>query len=324
MRTVMNLIYLLDHFYTHDLAMKKRCKAIIFLSFCCLMITGCANAQPSEEDKLYISFTLTYEEEDQYQIQNYYFDLNDERVVLQHEIPYTSKYSLTVFDKARNQVFYTRAKEDSKADNLVGYHLDTQKEYVLSDTFYAINDLFPYKDRMFIAGAPLGQISVNPFYYDFVTESIEKIEWDADYHISQVYYRPLEDLLYVSCYSMSDDFKRIQNQDVELYTPSPSYLYQINGTESKRIGEIKGSIQELLQNKSSENTSQMDMTSLKELLKHNHDFEEIIYQTKDQKFLYYISDKSIKKYDVAAGKSSVIFCSDKEISKINNAVILEK
>ncbi|WP_277489172.1 MULTISPECIES: DPP IV N-terminal domain-containing protein [unclassified Breznakia] len=285
---------------------------------------------------MYISFTLTKEENNELISEVYYIDLQTEEVKKIVEVPYTSQYPLTAYSKRENVVYYTAKDETGNADQVYKYDLEKQEITQLTDSFFAINYIIPTDTKIFIGGIPLNanHFSVRPFVYDIDTKRLKDLTWDEDLNFSFINYDPVNNDYIASAYSSTDEKLRISNQDIKPYEPGTNYLYRFNESNHKQLLKSDGieidavaingdnnyfSNQRTFLHRIKSSKSEKDYENLDW---DNWSYEALIYV--DDKYAYFINDRTIFKYDIDSKENKVIFEDNKDERKINNAIILSE
>ena len=308
----------------------KYFKTLLLLGIC-FCLTSCEHV----EKEAYFSFTLTCEDQNGIHSEVYHFGLIDEGISKITDIPYTSQYPLTVYDKQNNFVYYSAKDETGKADQMFYYDVETKKSRKLTKDFFAINYIIPYDAKIFIAGVVKGSeyIAVRPFLYDIETETLQDLTWDEDLHLSVINFDPLNREFILSGYSASDDSKRIQNQDHIAYKPGLNTVIKFKDDDHSILYETDGvEIQSAVSNQGKYYISEDHNTiykiegskKSKELLSGDAMiyFESVVHITEDERYIYYFNGSGLYKYDTEKRVNYELFKDERDNCTINNAQFL--
>lgn len=294
-----------------------------------------------EETNGYLSITVTKTvSEGNFLTETYCYDLQDGSVSKVSEVPYTSQYPLTTYDRAKNYVYYTASDENGN-DQLYLYDLSKDEKRQLTNDLYAINYVFVKDKTLLVIGCFKGSHILSPCIFDKENKSLTSLEWDSDFLTWIGEYNPFTDKFLVSGYSDSDD-RRILDKDQHKSTTH--YIYELDGTKRTKVLEEKNrvidtftankdkiiyvSARDWFSPKKKNFVKIYDFTSKKtEILENVDDLlnAEYIYWTDDGKILYYKKvDEAgyhLCKYDFDKKSSTTLFSVDGE-QAINNIQVL--
>ncbi len=79
-------------------------------------------------------------------------DLSDESTTKAASLPYTSQYPLSMYSAEKEKIYYTANAADSKGDELFVMDCNNKETKQLTQYFFAINNIYPIKNGIFIAG----------------------------------------------------------------------------------------------------------------------------------------------------------------------------
>lgn len=123
------------------------------------------------EDK-YITLTNTYvadqagENNEMMVMDVIKYDLSNGTISKIASLPYTSQYPLTMYDAEEEKVYYTANADDGKGDELFVMNCNTDESVQLTKYFFAINNIYPIKNGIFVAGVKRHEELVRPYFYD--------------------------------------------------------------------------------------------------------------------------------------------------------------
>ena len=296
-----------------------------------------------EESEGYLSLTVTKTVAlDKFISEIYCYDLKKETMSKVGEVPYTSQYPLTAYDRAENCVYYTAADENGD-DQLCLYDLSKGTKEKITDEFYALNYAIVRNHDLILIGCKLGDHNILPYLFDKKTKSVTSLSWDDDFFTWIGFYNPSCDRFLVSGYSYKENF---EIRDKSLDRMETNYIYEVDvkkHTKTKIIEEarfIDGFI--MNQNKliykslgdhvdpcKSDTVKVYDFSTKKtKELENAKDFLywEFIYLTEDGKTLYYIGDSNgdyaLFKYDFDKDSSTEIYSTSGE-QAINNVQFIK-
>lgn len=151
-------------------------------------------------------------------------------------LPYTSQYPLTMYDAEEEKVYYTANADDGKGDELFVMDCNTENTAQLTKYFFAINNIYPIKNGIFVAGVKRHEELVRPYLYDKKTKKVNAFLLPEDVNITCTHYNPINQELYVVGYREQDDRKALEEQgdngDVQGITNT---IYKLEGNKFKQI-----------------------------------------------------------------------------------------
>lgn len=289
----------------------------------------------------YLSMTVTKTiAPEKFLSETYCYDLKEGTLSKVNEVPYSSKYPFTTYDRLENCVYYTAA-DDKGTDQLYLYDLDDCSTEKITDDFFFINYVFIRGDDLLLIGCKRGNHSISPYIINKKDKSEISLEWDKDFLTWIGAYNPYSDRFFISGYSDAEDRK------VALKRGATNYIYEFEGTKRKKIlEEKKRCISTFTMNRDkiiykSKKTwwSQRKNISVKvfdfstkktETLKNVDelvDAIEYIYWTDDNRTLYYTKydgkDYKLCKYDFETNTSTEIYSTEGE-QAINNIQVYNR
>ena len=317
----------------------KKIKVAFILILSLVFLISCKPNEPAVINESapiknkYITFTLTVDSNSELTSEIYQFNLNDEKVIKIAEIPYTSQYPLTVYDKKHNVIYYTAKDSSGKSDQVFSYNVETKEIYQITDSFYAINYIIPFDSKIFIAGASKNRrnVVVSPYIYDLKKNKLRDIGWDNDLNISFVNYNPNSNEFIASGYSISKNLENIENQQNNIpYIEPTNYLFSINEDQHSLLYETQESIKSVVINNENyyfsnykQNLFKLNRNkNIQEIVLNGIKFEKIIYISEDNNTIYYFYDKEIHKFEITKNDNTIIYKDKRKKCKINNAMIL--
>lgn len=223
----------------------------LFLTLLLLIsLGGCTKENVSNE---YITFTHTYTvSEDTFSSEVYQYKVGSkEEPILIADVPYTSQYPLTVYDEARDKVYYTSRIPNTKIDQIFEYDPKTKEQVQITDTLGAINYMVPLERGLFVGALPLGadDIFIRPYLLDYKSKKLTEIPFDAELSINNLIYDQNKNTIFMSVHNQVLDRIAIQNQDKEEYVPPENTIMSIDVelnikelTKTPRLGLGAGSL----------------------------------------------------------------------------------
>lgn len=306
--------------------MSKIKKVIII--FCLFIVVGCQNNvfdENSIKENYYISFTVTKKEKNKLNMYIYTYDLKNNEIQCKDKIPYTSQYPLGIYDKKRNQIFYS-SKVNGTNDELFVKDLETKETKQITDSFFAINYIFPLENGIYIAAVEKGERAINLFLYK--NGKLSRVIDDKDLFISQIHLNPKLNKLIFSSYSQSQLDALMEKNDEEEEVPNMIYLYDLYSNNIKKILKNENYVYFVCLGNDEKVYLKTDQTynydrHLDKTEYDNLGISEMVYL--DNESLYYINEERTKllKYDLNDKKEIVLYENDIKESAINNATILK-
>jgi len=193
------------------------------------------------EDK-YITLTNTYvadqagENNEMMVMDVIKYDLSNGTISKIASLPYTSQYPLTMYDAEEEKVYYTANADDGKGDELFVMNCNTDESVQLTKYFFAINNIYPIKNGIFVAGVKRHEELVRPYFYDKKTKKVNAILLPEDVNITCTHYNSINQELFVVGYREQDDRKALEEQgesgDVQGITHT---IYKFEDNKFKQI-----------------------------------------------------------------------------------------
>ncbi|WP_461812360.1 hypothetical protein [Faecalimonas sp.] len=325
--------------------MRVRKKFLVWLCIVSIILmSGCTpkkevkSQETSKETKqdikkdYYISFTVTKEENNEFNTYNYIYDFETDKVELKDRVPYTSQYPLTAYSYSENALYYTHRRDGERSDEVYRKDLATGKTECLTDTIFAVNYIFPFKDKIYIAAVEKKTRAVGLFKYQ--NKKLQRLLEDKDAFVWQVNYNPDLDQIVFNTYSDDEAARRAEKneEDKEIMGMNSIYIADVKKDSVKKISEseegyMTGIILDSAENiyyqlggyKQLKNGKGIESLKFDEL-----NIDKVIYM--NQAEIYYISEKGeLVKYNFENGKKKVLYTVEEELlSEINNAVMLKK
>lgn len=148
--------------------MKKRFLLIICLMIISISLIGCQSKESETNDYLSISFSKFIRDREEYDIP--YNDSEFETIICEYDLenkqvkevfsyPQNTFYSLGVYDKKANTVYYTKEKDNDSyqrvesGDQIYAYNLETKEDKMLTEDLYAVNKIVPVDEYLFFLAA---------------------------------------------------------------------------------------------------------------------------------------------------------------------------
>lgn len=324
-----------------------RTRKKIFVWFCIVSIILMSGCTPKKEVKTqetsketkqdikkdyYISFTVTKEEENnKLNTYNYIYDFETDKVELKDRVPYTSQYPLTAYSYSENALYYTHRRDGEGSDEVYRKDLTTGKIECLTDTIFAVNYIFPFKDKVYIAAVEQGTRAVGLFKYQ--NKNLQRLLEDKDAFVWQMNYNPDLDQIVFNTYSDDEAARRAEKneEDTEIMGMNSIYIADVKKDSVKKFSEseegyMTGIILDSAKNIYYQliNYKQLKDGKGIESLKFNElNIDQVIYMSKTE--LYYISgEDELVKYNFETGKKKVLYTLKEKSAAINNAVMLKK
>ncbi len=221
----------------------------------CLSILLCACSPNEKDTNNYLSLTFTHvtDQENQFQMENYCYDLKTNDVKKMASFKYKAQYPLTYYDRANQKVYYTQRIGDSHNDEIHVYDCQTKTSKQISNGIFAVNSIFKVaKDKLAVV-AVKDELVLRLFTIDTKKYTVEPMQIDGldrkDFSIRAQYYNPQENVLTFGGYLASKEEKMLDDYNNELIDKyeyeCPIYQYSFETKELKKIltetsGEITG------------------------------------------------------------------------------------
>ncbi len=203
----------------------KKFFVLVVVSFF-LLFTGCQKC--SKEP--YLSITVTAEiSETEMQMTNYCYDVQSNKLKEVAKVQYYSQYPLSVYDKQNDVLYYSyRVHEDNDkyGDQLFCLDLKTNESKQLTSDIFAINDIIPVNDVVYLLAAIKGSPILKPIIYDKATGKLCVLNENDNLEFDKIAYDFQNDTLFVSAYNYDDLYKSIEEVSVlGKYLPPDYYIY---------------------------------------------------------------------------------------------------
>ena len=139
--------------------MKHKVLLFISVAFIMLVIAFIAYIYPAtqplaqREDPCYLSFTVLHNKDE---ASVYEYNLQTHEVSEIFRFPFDAMYSLGIYDKAANRVFYSKKCNDNtpeRGDQIFMYELDKGAETKLTEDLFAVNYILPVDSAVFFLAA---------------------------------------------------------------------------------------------------------------------------------------------------------------------------
>ena len=212
----------------------KCIKISVFLMLIMLFSADCKNTESKEK---YITITNTYSYKEDLVMDVLTYNLTNQSISKTASIPYTSQYPLTMYSASNDKVYYTALSDDKKGDELFVMDRHSKKAQQLTNEFFAINNIYPLNEDIFIAGVRRSDdTAVKPYIYDKETKKVKEIPITNDFFISCAHYDPVKQDLYVSGYLEKEDRNSFDEQDEDGDVKGiTNYIYKFDGNRFKLI-----------------------------------------------------------------------------------------
>lgn len=213
--------------------MKNKILYCVFISLIVFSLFGCSKENTSK----YVSITNTYEENNNLKtdILLYDFQSNNSRKI--KSVPYTSQYPLALYNIKNDAIYYTALSKDKKGDELFVLNCKTDECSQLTNTFFAINNIFDLGDRLFIAGVKRGGDSlVKPYLYNKDDQTIKELLVTDDFNICCASYNTETNDLLIAGYLSQDEEAAFDNQDENGDSKGiDNYIFKLYGETFKMV-----------------------------------------------------------------------------------------
>lgn len=311
----------------------KKVLLIIFM----LVLTSCSNHSDSNQSQGYLSFTLTYQAEDDNQqpvffSDIYKYDLGAEAPVLMATIPYEKDYPLGVYLKSKDAILYSGISDQVVGNQVWLKDLQNQQEIMLTQDFYYLAFLQPLSENNVLVGGVLkgaDDIAINLYELNLESKALTPIDFNDDIDVRHISYDASSQSVLFSGYSQDDIQKRLENQETIPFQMGDNYIFeyhddQVDELLVSKANEVKASFRRnnqlyyrnLLSNYCFDIDSQTDCDAIDVY------YLDPFYDQENER-LYYIDDKSLRVYDFKTQGSTVLFTDTRTNSAINNMFYIE-
>ena len=200
-------------------------KCVILILSLTVLFTGC---QKRSKDP-YLSITVTTEiSETEMQISNYYYNIQSDKLEEAARVQYYSQYPLSVYDKQNNVLYYSyRVVEENNqyGDQLFCLDLETNESKQLTSDIFAINNIIPANDVVYLLAAMKGSGALKPAIYDKKTGDLRVLNKDDNLNFDRIAYDFQNDTLFVSACNYDDLYKVLEESMLGKYLPPDYYIY---------------------------------------------------------------------------------------------------
>ena len=155
----------------------------------------------SEKINTYFSITLTNKN-----AQNQYVCYDAKENILEHilTMPDTAQYPLGYTDKLSGMLYYI--KKDGNGDQVYAYNIGTRKEKKLTTDFYAVNDMFVFKDKIYALAKVKGQKSISLVEIS-KNEYKTKVISELDFNVESISFKKSNSTIYFIGYNMNEQLE---------------------------------------------------------------------------------------------------------------------
>jgi hypothetical protein len=328
--------------------------------------TSVSNDQPK-----YISFTVTNKiigetEDKEFESHVFCYDLQTHDVQEVGVVPYNSQYPLTAYDRPSNKIYYSastlKGERQHTGDQLYSLDLNTNETERLTEGLYAINYIIPTENEVNLIAAPLGVTGVRlyPYSWDKTSGILKNLSWDEDMMFRHVSWRPGTSELFARTYSVSEFYRRLENQGETMFFMPDSEIYSVDmrtgaheklfGIEStnlivgtdievftfvnnKIIASVSEEIKDGFAVRSERGLYSYDLSDNERTIYQYGEklkgLSQFVYISDDERYVYYISitntdviANTLCVYDTEEDKTDVIYEAALGFDFINNATIL--
>lgn len=213
--------------------MKNKILYCVFIALIVLSLFGCSKENTSE----YISITNTYENINSLKtdVLLYDFQNNNTRKIM--SVPYTSQYPLTLYNTENDAIYFTALSKEKKGDELFALNCKTNKSRQLTNSFFAINNIFDMGNQLFIAGVKRGgDTLVKPYLYNKGDKMIKELYVKDDFNICCASYNAETYDLFIAGYLSQAEEAAFDNQDENGDSKGiDNYIFKLYGETFKRV-----------------------------------------------------------------------------------------
>ena len=189
----------------------------------------------------YLSFTASQLiGDDELEATVYEYNLRTNKIAEIYQFPVSAMYSLGVYDKAENRVFYVQERDNNTferkrlGDQIYMHHLSTGEDRILTDDLLAVNFILPAGDIVFFLAAKLDHPNLIVGRIDLTTGNIRY--WNESPSASS---RVLSidrerERIYVSMYDAKED-DAYSSGESEVMPTHTIYSYDYNLSDTREI-----------------------------------------------------------------------------------------
>lgn len=280
------------------------------------------------------------------------YDLSAGKATEVCKIPYLSQYPLAVYDKRDDYVYYSSksAVKGEKGDQLFSHDLRTGETVQLTHDVFAINDIIPGKDSVYLSAAKIKTNNVVPVVVNKSSKAVKYISIRGDMDIKKLAFDPYGNQVYVACQSMNaeyialDKYNNDHHENTKKYIPADTGVYSLDLNQSvlrpvltlkqntvyrmagrnNQLYYVSGT-DEVMEDAASEKIYHYDIHSNKvtavDGLGEKGNMGDTLYYSKDGSKIYYLREgpRELVEHDLKSKKTSVLFSFEQ--GYINNFVL---
>lgn len=177
----------------------------ILCVLCLLLLNGCVGTHENNSTQyVTLTFTCVTDQEDQYEMNTYMYDLGKNEMKLVSQLPYNAQYPLTFYDKSRDTVYYTNRINGN--DEVFAYNCQTKQSSQLTNGLFAVNAILKINDHQLAFIAVGKEVNVCFWIYDLEDNQLKLIDMD-DFSISAQSFVNNEHSLIFAGYSSDEEWK---------------------------------------------------------------------------------------------------------------------
>ena len=216
--------------------MRKYLKALISILIIPCVFCSCSGVHyNSGEEKIGFSVTQTLMTENEDKLTTSIVFVENGMAETVFNFNMTSQYPLGIFDKINNSVFFIQ-NDDKGNDQFYLYTIDNKEVSQLTDSLYAVNNIFPTQNGAFLCA--VDDYYVSPFYYDSNSDRIIKCINDDKFNAYAAAYCHEKNMLLVSGFDGDEDYAKTEKYN-ESETPVPysvkNTVYLVSADSKKKV-----------------------------------------------------------------------------------------
>lgn len=305
---------------------------LILLVVCILLIYNSTKAD-TENSRNYISFSVKTEskDDDAMKILTYEYSLENEKAQLMATLPFNSQYSLSVYDKENNCVYYSY-RDETQCDQLYRYDIENKKSTKLTEDLFAINYIIPVDDSVYLGAVYKDRREVTLLKYE--NGKLSSLLDDDDLFVQNMSYNPDTQRIVFNTYSNSEAEKRFEeyNDDPDHLLIGKNTIWTLDVTNKdnlpqkvKVVGE--GNMGYIISDEKDRIYYYQDGKHyiFDDDIKQNLTFDELdIYEPiyiKGEDVFFEKGYNQLVKYNLKTKKSTVLYTENAEKAEIDNAII---
>ncbi|WP_157668690.1 hypothetical protein [Lachnoclostridium phytofermentans] len=211
---------------------------IILLLLLLITLSACSSKHKSGNN-YYLSITIPREDENSsvesgISISSYTYDLSTgEMEETDTTIDYTSQYALGVYSKEHNSIYYSERvynEAGNYGDELFSYNLDSKETKQLTTSLFAINDIIPTTDKIYLIAKKRRTRELHIMYYSLTENKLIEPNLDSDFNFALISYDAVSDSLFGVAFLKSEDEKAmdIANTNQTTFIPPDYYIYDFS------------------------------------------------------------------------------------------------